>query len=683
MPKEKRLLLLFDGNALVHRAFHALPPLTVPKTGEMVGAVYGFASMLLKVLSEIKPTHYAIAFDRPTPTFRHHRFEEYKAQRPATPDELTGQYQRLRELIEAFHIPVFEMEGYEADDILGSLSRQASVQNIDTIIVTGDADAMQLVSPKVQVLMPRRAFGDTMLYDKAAVGQKYGVEPRQIADLKALEGDSSDNIPGVPGIGPKTAARLIQQFGSVEGVYTHVDEVTPTKLGQTLRANQELALLSKELATIVTEVPVELELDACQVSAHDRSRVVELFRALEFASLIPKLPETETTPQGDYRVIDTIPALDELVARLARTRSFVIDVETTAKEAMQAQLVGIALSAAPSEAYYVPLGHIGWQELRHLPLPQAIDRLKPLLEDPRIAKIAHNGNYDMSVLAQYGVKLQNLSFDTMIAAHLLGEKSLGLKALAFSKLGIEMTPLTALIGSGAKKISMAAVDIGEAAQYACADADLTLRLRELLEAELHEQGLWKLFAEVEMPLVPVLVLMQQHGVAIDTGLLRRMSQSLGRQILQLEIDIYDSVGHRFNISSTQQLGTILFDELGLPRARKTKSGYSTEASVLEALRGRHPVVEQVLEYRQLMKLKSTYIDALPGLTNPKTGRVHTSFRQTGTTTGRLSSSDPNLQNIPIRSELGRQIRHAFIAPSPAVLLAADSGPLPHGFLPSG
>ena len=680
MPKEKRLLLLFDGNALVHRAFHALPPLTVPKTGEMVGAVYGFASMLLKVLSDIKPTHYAIAFDRPTPTFRHHRFEEYKAQRPPTPDELTGQYRRLRELIEAFRIPVFEMEGYEADDILGSLSRQASVQGIDTIIVTGDADAMQLVSPKVQVLMPRRAFGDTMLYDEAAVGQKYGVEPRQIADLKALEGDSSDNIPGVPGIGPKTAVKLIGQFGSLEEVYAHVDEVTPAKLGQTLQANQELAVLSKELATIVTEVPVELELDACQVSAYDRSRVVELFRTLEFASLISKLPETErtpdktevrTTPQGDYRIIDTIPALDELAARLAGARSFVIDVETTAKEAMHAQLVGIALSAAPGEAYYVPVGHIGWQGLRQLPLPQAIDRLKPLIEDPRIAKTAHNGNYDMSVLAQHGVKLQNLSFDTMIAAHLLGEKSLGLKALAFSKLGIEMTPLSALIGSGAKKTTMAAVDIAEAAQYACADADLTLRLRELLEAELHEQGLWKLFAEVEMPLVPVLVLMQQHGVAIDTDLLRRMSQSLGQQMLQLELDIYNSVGHKFNINSTQQLGAVLFDELGLPRARKTKSGYSTEASILEALRGSHPVVEQVLEYRQLMKLKSTYIDALPGLINPKTGRVHTSFRQTGTATGRLSSSDPNLQNIPIRSELGRQVRHAFIAPPPTVLLAAD------------
>ncbi len=674
MNKEKGLLLLFDGNALVHRAFHALPPLTVSKTGEMVGAVYGFASMLLKVLSELKPTHYAIAFDRPTPTFRHQIFAEYKAQRPKAPDELVNQFARVRELVEAFRIPIFEMEGYEADDVLGTLSRQASTQGVDTIIVTGDADAMQLVSPKVRVLTPRKTFGDTTLYDEMAVQQKYGVKPEQIADLKGLKGDPSDNIPGIPGVGEKTAAKLIEQFGSIENLYAHIDEVTPRKLQQLLLENEEVAQQSKELVTIVTDMPLTLDLDSCAVSAYERSQVVELFRELEFNTLLPKLPKVEESkawarPQGSYHIVNTPPGFDQLIKRLSAVESFVIDLETTSRKAMSAELVGIALSPAPGEAYYIPVGHKGWEE--HLPLAQVIDRLKPLLQDPNIAKIAHNGNYDLMVLSEYGMGLENLSFDTMIAAHLLGEKSLELKALAFGKLGIEMTPITALIGSGVKQISMALVGVGQAAEYACADADVTFRLKELLEEELRREGLWGLFVQVEMPLAPVIVRMQRNGVALDTELLRQMSQSLRGKLLKLEGEVYDCVGHSFNINSTQQLGLVLYDELKLPRARKTKSGYSTEASILEGLRGTHPVVELILGYRQLMKLNSTYVNALPALINPGTGRVHTSFNQTGTTTGRLSSSDPNLQNIPIRGELGRQVRHAFIACPGASLVSGD------------
>ena len=679
---KKPLLVLFDGNGLIHRAFHALPPLTVSKSGEMVGAVYGFALMLLKVINELKPTHYAIAFDMKAPTFRHRMFDQYKAQRPPTPDELVNQLGRVRQLVEAFHIPIFELEGYEADDLLGTLSQQASQQDIETIIVTGDADTMQLVSPRVKVLYPkpRGSFSDTMLYDEAAVNQKYGVKPEQIADFKALVGDPSDNIPGVRGIGEKTAVKLIQQFGSVEQIYARIDEVAPARLQALLRENEAAARQSKELATIVTKTPVTLNLDHCQISHYDRRQVAELFRELEFVSLLPKLPQIEREeivpvetkpPQGDYHIVNTIPALDELLNRLAAAKSFALDLETTGLDPMSVQLVGISLSPAPGESYYIPVGHVGLGEIGQLPLEQVIARVKPLLEDNTSAKLTHNGKYDMAVLAEYGINVKNLTFDTMLAAYLLGEKSLGLKTLAFSKLAIEMTPITDLIGSGAKQIPMSQVEITCAASYACADADMTLRLAKMLEPELHQQGLWQLFSEVEMPLMPVLVRMERNGVALDTEMLRQMSHRLGEQLIKLETEIYNSVGHQFNINSPQQLSAVLFEELRLAPARKTKGGYSTGASVLEELFGVHPIIEFILDYRQLSKIKSTYIDALPNLINPRTKRVHTSFNQTRTATGRLSSSEPNLQNIPARGELAKEVRQAFIAPPGSYLLATD------------
>ncbi|MFC1956292.1 DNA polymerase I [Chloroflexota bacterium] len=685
---EQPLLVLFDGNALMHRAFHALPPFTVRRTGEMVGAVYGFAQMLLKVINDLKPTHYAMAFDKKAPTFRHKLFDQYKAHRPSTPDDLVQQIERVRELVGAFHMPIFELDEYEADDVLGTLSQQASQQGIDTVIVTGDADAMQLVSPRVKVLYPKsgKIFGDTILYDEAAVDSKYGVAPQHIADLKGLVGDSSDNIPGVPGIGGKTATKLIQEFGSIEQIYVHVDEVTPPRMQSLLRENEDIARQSKKLATIVTQTPVSLNLDDCQVIGYDCNQVADLFRELEFGSLLPRLQnmgtaevaaglppvQVEEQPQVNYHTVTTTTDLDKLLNRLSATGSFAFDTETTSLNAMSAQLVGISLSPAPGEAYYIPVGHVGWGEVEQLSLEQVIGRLKPCLEDVKSAKFAQNGKYDMILLAECGIAVNNLTFDTMIAAYLLGEKSLGLKSLAFSKLGIEMTPITGLIGSGAKQLSMSQVEIGKAADYACADADMTLRLANLLDKELRQQGLWQLFADVEMPLVPVLVLMERNGIALDVELLGGMSHKLGEQLLKLEAEIYSSVGHKFNINSPQQLGTVLFQELNLPPGRRGKSKYSTEASVLEELRQQgYPIVELILEYRQLTKIKSTYIDALPGLINHKTGRIHTSFNQTRTATGRLSSSKPNLQNIPIRGEVGRQVRHAFTAPGGSSLLAGD------------
>ena len=686
---KKPLLVLFDGNALIHRAYHAFEksPLTVRKTGEIVSAVYGFALMLLKVVNELQPTHYAVTFDKKAPTFRHKIYEQYKAHRPPAPEELVNQIEKVRELVRAFHIPIFEMEGYEADDLLGALSKQAAEKDIDTIIVTGDADTMQLVSPKVKVLYPkpRKSFSDTMLYDEAAVTEKYGITAKQIPDLKGLVGDPSDNIPGVRGIGDKTAVKLLQEFASIEKIYENLDKVTPPRAQAALKGNEADARRSKELATIVTDVPVTLNLEECRIDHFDHDTVAEMFRELEFTSLLPRLrdlealipagtdrPKVETKPpEGDYRIVNTAETLDGLVNRLSQARTFALDTETDSLDPMTANLVGLSFSPAKGEAYYIPVGHIGLQEIQQLPLPQVIEKIKLLLEDANLPKIAHNGKFDMTILAENNVNVSNVSFDSMVAAYLLNEKSLSLKNLAFSRLNLEMVQITDILGTGPKQLAMSQVEIKQAADYACADADMTLRLSELLASDLQKEGLWQLFAEVEMPLVPVLLEMERNGVAIDTGLLNEMSQQLGDQLAKLEKQIYESVGHEFNINSPAQLGPVLFEELKLPTTRKGKGKYSTEAAVLEELRGTHPVIEYILEYRQLSKLKSTYIDALPSLINRKTGRLHTSFNQTRTTTGRLSSSDPNIQNIPIRGDLGKQVRRAFIAPPGSLLLAGD------------
>ncbi len=677
----KPLLLLFDGNALVHRAFHALPPLSISRTGEMVNAVRGFAATLLKLLRENKPMYWAIAFDRHTPTFRHEKFADYKKQRPPTPPELINQMERVHQLADAFRLPMFELDGYEADDVLGALSKQASQQGIDTLIVTGDNDMLQIVTPSVKVMSPRKSFNDTVIYDEAGVQAKYNIAPKQLADFKALTGDTSDNIPGVPGIGDKTAAKLLQQFSSLEGIYDRIEEVAPPKLQVTLREHKERAFQNKELATIVTDMPITLDLDACKVSAYDRDRVVALFRELEFVNLLSNLPgeiqQTTVVAQpkpalkGAYHIVNTEDDLDNLVSRLSAAGEFAIDLETSSIDALSTEIVGISVAVKQNEAYYIPVGHRTLSAVGQLPLPQVVTRLKPLLEDVRLSKIAHNGKFDMLALAGQGMKLQNLAFDTIIAAHLLGEKPLGLKALAFNKFGIEMMPINELIGKGAKQISMALVDIEKTSDYACADADMTLRLKQLFEPELRNQGLWRLFSEVEMPLVPVLVDMERAGVALDTDLLRSMSSDFGGQMSGLEKEIYGLVGHEFNINSSQQLSKILYEELHLSKSRKTKSGYSTDASVLEELKGAHPIIDLILQYRQLAKLKSTYTDAFLVLINPRTGRIHTSFNQTGTSTGRLSSSEPNLQNIPVRGELGGKVRQAIIAQPGCQLLSAD------------
>lgn len=683
------MLVLFDGNALIHRAYHALPPLSVRKTGELVGAVFGFAQILLKVLSELKPTHYAIAFDKAAPTFRHVMYDQYKATRKETPSELIGQFGRVKELVQAFKMPIYEIDGFEADDVLGTLGKQASEEGIETVIVTGDADTMQLVTDKVKILYPRPRgnFSEADIYDVDAVVTKYGIKPENIVDFKALKGDPSDNIPGVPGIGEKSAVKLIQQFGGLEQIYEHIKEVTPAKVQKLLIEHRTEAEQSKVLATIVTNTPVQLDLEECQASNYDRSKVVELLRELEFSSLLRKLPETvslqpamelqtvsetRTPPvKRNYHLVNSVPDLDALVSRLSQTDMFAFDTETDGLNPMTANLVGISLSPAEGEAYYIPVGHTGLSTTAQLPLPQVVSVLRPVFEDSKKPKIAHNGKFDMAALSEVGINVADLSFDSMVAAYLLCEQSIGLKSLAFKWFGVEMTPISNLIGTGAKQIAMSHVEIEKAAEYSCTDADMTFQLSGKLREELITQNLWKLFDEIEMPLIPVLLHMEQSGILLDTSLLEKMSSDLGEQLKMLEGSIYQHAGQKFNINSTQQLATILFEKMGLNGVKKRGGGYTTSADVLEGLRDADPIIGYILDYRQLTKLKSTYIDALPALINPKTGRIHTSFNQTRTTTGRLSSSDPNLQNIPIRSEQGKQIRGAFIAPEGSSLVSAD------------
>ncbi len=692
---DKKRLMLIDGHALAFRAYHAIPPLTSP-TGEPTNATFGFANMLLKALADYQPDYVITSFDVGR-TFRHEEYEEYKAHRAETPDDLRVQVGRIRELLEALGIPICTKEGYEADDVLGSLSAKAQEAGLDTIIVTGDSDVFQLIGAGVRVLVPRRTFGDVALYDEEAIKERYGLSPAQLVDLKALMGDSSDNIPGVSGVGEKTATKLLQEHGTVEQVYAHLDQVSPERFRAALEQGRASAVLSKHLVSIVRDLDVPMDLGKSHWGEFDRQRVMDLLRELGFRSLVGRIPqgradgpvtqlglfgETEApgagangnAPAGDYYTIDTEEALDALIARLGQATALAVDTETTSTDAMRAGLVGISLSAAPGVAYYLPVGHD--ERLRpgpQLDLEVVRAKLGPVLADASISKVCHNAKFDMMVLSQHDMPLGGPCSDTMLAAWLLEPdgRGIGLKNQAWLRLNVEMTTIDELIGTGKNQIRMDQVSVARVAPYACADADVTLRLCDLLERELKERDQWKLYTEIELPLVPVLVGMEEHGMVVDRDYLEAMSRKLAQRLGELEAAIYREARHAFNINSTKQLGAVLFEELGLPGGRRTKTGFSTDAGVIEGLKDQHPIAALLLEYRQIDKLKSTYLDALPALIHPKTGRVHTSFNQTGTNTGRLSSSDPNLQNIPVRTELGRAVRAAFIAPEGHLLLGCD------------
>ena len=675
-PQERQpLLMIMDGHAMVHRSFRAISQqrnLTSNATGEDTTGVYGFANVFLRALQEWNPAYCAIAFDTSASTFRHEQFEDYKAQRPPSPPELRPQFDRVKQLMAAFGVPVFELDGWEADDVIGTLTRQAEEAGVDSVILTGDRDTFQLISPRVRVDLAS-SIQDRRVYDEAELAERYsGLTSAQQPDFKALVGDSSDNIPGVPKVGEKRAAALLNDYDTLEGIYENLEAVKPPSVKAALGENRDRAFSNRELMTIDREAPVSLDLEQCRFWRYDRRDVVALLTELEFFSVVSRVPQPDGSgaaqpdagrqpeQETDYTVVQTQAQLDSMIAAIEETGSFTFDTETTDLDAMRAELAGLSFAVAPGRAWYIPVGH---REGEQLPLEPVLAAVRPLFESPDIAKCAHNANYDMTVLANHGVRLANVDFDTMIAAHLLGRSynQLGLKDLSLNELGHEMTPIKDLIGSGRKQITFDQVEIAAAADYAAADADITVRLRDVFEPQLERDNLRGLMDDTELALLPVLVTMQRHGIKMDSGVLHEMSADLYRQMEQIKSDIYQSVGHEVNLDSPKQLSDLLFAELGLPKTRRTKTGYSTDANALEGLKGIHPVVDGILEYRQVSKLKSTYVDALPDMVNPVTGRVHTSYNQTGSATGRISSSDPNLQNIPIRTELGRQVRRAFVA----------------------
>jgi len=715
---KKQTLVLIDGHALAYRAYFGMPATFSTSAGEPTHAVYGFTNMILAVWKEVDPDYFIVTFDRGD-TFRHKMYGDYKATREKMPDDLRSQIDRIEQLVKAFNMPVFTKEGYEADDLLGTLANQAAAKNIEALIVTGDRDAFQLVAPNIKVVISGKRFADREVYDEARVEERYGVTPQQLIELKGLVGDTSDNIPGVKGIGEKGGANLIQEYGTLENIYNHLSDISPS-VRKKLEADRDNAFLSRDLGRIITDVPgVELNVEAGKTRDFDLAEVANLFVELEFNTIFNRIPGAPSDkspqdmatiaidkaaipgpPDGTYVTVDTPEKLTELVDKLKKSPRLSVDVETDSTDEVQTNLVGVAITPAAGEGYYIPVRHNGPKpqpagqtslfDSAPTPAPRANDAspqldlstvqtaLAPLLADANITKAMHNAKFDMTVLQRHGMPIEPPIYDTMVASW-LGDNAQsarhGLKDLAKEKLNIQMTEIKELIGSGKNQLTMDQVPVAKVTPYAAADVDMTLRLVEFVDKPLAEnKQLRHIFQTLELPLIYVLKDMELAGIKLDTDALRQMSAQFGHRLVALEREIQEAAGQSFNVNSTQQLSDVLFDKLGLPTEglKKTKSGhYSTAAGVLESLQGQHKIIDSILEQRQLAKLQSTYVDALPALVNPQTGRVHTNYNQIGISTGRLSSNNPNLQNIPIRTEQGREIRRAFVAEPGHKLIAAD------------
>jgi DNA polymerase I len=665
--EKKTLLYIIDGNSYIYRAFYAVRGLT-NSSGLPTNAVFGFANMLLKVIKEKTPDLLAIVFDPKGPTRRHLEFKEYKAHRPPMPRDLVPQIPYIHKLVEAFRIPVFVQDGQEADDVIATLARQAESRGMDVTIVTGDKDILQLVGPHIKVY-------DTLkekVYEPKDVEERFGVPPDRVIEIMGLMGDASDNIPGVPGIGEKTAQALIKEYGTIESLLARSGEITRPKLRQSLSEFSHLARLSRELALLRSDVEISVNYEDLKMKPPDNAALLKILKELELTTLL-KYVAREPEQEAEYQSVLDEAGFREMVKTLAVADEFSFDTETTSLDPMQAELTGISFAVRPHHAWYLPLGHAYPGAPEQIDLNRALSALKPVMEDPKVRKIGQNIKYDILVLGHYGIAVQGFSFDTMIASYLLnpGKPSHGLDAIALEYLDYKTMTYAEATGTGKKQIGFPDVDISTATRYSGEDADITLRLKLALAPMLREQNLDALFREVEMPLMEVLADMERDGVKIDAAFLASMSKKLETDIARVEKTIYELAGTEFNINSPKQLAEILFVKLQLTPTKKTKTGFSTNVDVLEELAHVHPLPAEILTYRTLAKLKSTYVDALPLMINPRTGRLHTSLNQTVTATGRLSSSEPNLQNIPIRTDVGREIRRAFIAEEGASLLSAD------------
>ncbi len=652
----KEKIFLLDGNGFCYRAYYAIQHLSNSK-GEATNAVYGFLMMLRKIIEEQQPTHLAVCFDLAGPTFRDGLYADYKATRKPMPDDLVGQMPVIKEMLSAFGIPIYELQGFEADDVLGTLAKRLADGKREIFIATGDKDILQLVNSHVKVFSINK---EGLVYDAEKVRERFeGLGPEKVVEVMALMGDSADNIPGVPGIGPKTAMALIKEFGTLENLFKNAEKIKSKSMKEKILGNKDQAIQSRKLAEIYCEVPIKAELGDMALSEPDGKKLLELFKRLEFRTLIKEF-SAETTEDRTYSIIKTEKEFNDFLQKLSKVKAFSVDTETTSEVALLATLVGLSFSWKTHEAYYIPVD--GKHDGEGLPVAKVLARLRPFLEDARIKKYGQNIKYDLNVLWRHGVKLAGASFDTMIASYLLQSSKLNhnLDDLSLEHLGVKKITTDSLIGSGKKAITMDKVPVEKVGEYSSEDADCVWRLVEIFKPRLEEDGLMDLFNNLEMPLMEVLAGMERAGVKIDTGILGELSQQCEKELNVLARQIYKEAGEEFNINSTKQLGEILFVKLNLPKIKRTKTGFSTDTSVLEKLSEMHALPRLLLEYREKSKLKSTYLDALPELINPETGLVHTSFNQTTTSTGRLSSTNPNMQNIPIRSELGRQTRKAFV-----------------------
>ena len=747
MTIKKQKLVIIDCNALIHRAWHALPPLA-DKNGKLTNAVYGFTMIFIKALKDLKPEYLAATFDLKGKTFRHEQYQEYKATRVKQPDEFYDQIPVVKEVLRAFNVPIYEKQGFEADDVIGTIANLKTVDrpDIDTIIVTGDQDCLQLVDYNTRVLSPHKGFSETILYGEAEVKEKFGgLAPKQLIDYKGLRGDTSDNIPGVKGIGEKGAIDLLTNFHTLDGIYKNIQsEKIKDRTRDLLMEQKDQAYMSKKLATIITDVPLDFKLEKTRFQGYDQNAVIDIFQRLNFKSLMRQLSTLSqagievTTGQGglfdkpperkgssvlssrakrglpaqagipskeednkketkqinkrvgqqDYQLVNNEKALKKFLMDLKKQEKFCFDTETTSLNPFEARLLGISFCWNAGEAYYVTE-----------PMIRIVkDDLAKIFENKKIKKIGHNLKYDIEVVSQYFFsdalktrhtlslqRVENIYFDTMVASYLLnpGSRQHNLDTIAFVELGYQMQSIEELIGKpasaslrrgkGQGQTTLADVPVEKVSWYSCEDADICFRLYQKFAPELEQQNIFGLFENLEIPLVQVLADIERNGVKIDSGFLTKLSKELGKKISELEKKIYKSAGVEFNVASPKQLKEVLFDKMKISTVGlgKTKTGISTGASELEKLKGEHKIIDLILEFRELSKLKNTYLDALPLLVDKDDGRVHTSFNQTVTATGRLSSSEPNLQNIPIRSELGAQIRTAFIAEPGYKLVKAD------------
>ncbi|MEJ2647500.1 MAG: DNA polymerase I [Sedimentisphaerales bacterium] len=682
-------LYIIDGHAHIYAAYYApmRQKLTSP-SGEPTKAVYIFSQMLVGLIQRQKPDMLVVAMDSKVPTFRSEIYADYKAHRPPMPEDMPKQIDRIEQILNAMRIPILRVEGFEADDIIGTLAKKAASEGYEALLCSKDKDLLQLIDEHISLYDIKT---DTVT-DEKAMKEKMGVGPEQFIDVLALQGDTADNVPGVPDVGPKTALGWIQKYGSVENLYEHVDEIK-SKRGDNLRQFKDQAMMSRELVIIKTDVPMEIDYKAYELHKYDEAALTEVFNELGFNRLLSQLGLESGTSSTDlessqtesdenkkesasadknYQLIDTQEKYEKFLAELKKHKMFAIDTETTSIDAMRAELVGMSFSWKAYHAYYLaikaPLG------AKHLDINAVRATLGPILADSDIKKIGQNIKYDLLVLGNANMPVKGVYFDTMVASYCLNpERSHSMNNMAKDFLGYECLPISSLIGKGKNQLSFDMVDTVPACEYAAEDADVTWRLYQYLKEKLEaELKIKKLFEELEMPLVPVLAVMEYNGVSLNTDLLKKMSIEISESLKSITEEIYKLTGEVFNIDSPKQLAEILFDKLGLPPIRVTKSGRSTDAAVLERLSGYHPVIEYLQQYRMLTKLQSTYINKLPTLVNRKTHRVHTSFNQTITSTGRLSSSDPNLQNIPIRTELGNKIRSAFVPENRSdLILSAD------------